>query len=160
MRSIFKLVTGAGLLLATAVATPACVVQVDDNIGDAVDRFCDRLVACGTFDLNGFPYSRSSCQDVYGTLRLPVGCPGTVEGATCAELDNPNSFPYEVCFPLCSVTTCGIDGDSLDFCRDGFLYTYDCDAECSRSGKVYTGVCGSTYQGQTTATGEPDCWCQ
>jgi len=129
-------------------------------VGDPVTRFCNRLIACGALDKNGNPYNSATCEEVYGTLLLPSGCPSAVESATCNDINNPNSQPYFVCFPVCSVTKCGVDGESLDLCRSGFLYTYDCNAECALSGKSYTGFCGTSYQGQMTSTGEPDCWCQ
>lgn len=162
MKSVSKLLVCCAALFGLAAVAPACVVEVNDNPTASVDRYCDRLVACGVLDTSGFSYTYASCQDAYGTLVLPAGCVGAVESASCSELNASSASAYSVCFPPCSVTTCSLDGDRLELCQNGTFieFTYDCDAVCRSTNQVYSGVCGTSFDGQVSASGDPVCWCE
>jgi hypothetical protein len=43
-------------------------------------------------------------------------------------------------------------------CKNSLALTADCAWACSTASKSYAGVCGTTYQGQTSATDV--CWCK
>jgi hypothetical protein len=45
-------------------------------------------------------------------------------------------------------------------CSNNVTVTLQCGAVCTRNSETYVGSCSATYQGQTSTSGQPVCWCK
>lgn len=101
------------------------------------------------------------CVKSFGILRVTPACIDGINRASCAELGAAQSTVLSTCFPPCTGTlaTCNTDG-TLTFCSlAGTTQVADCQASCIADGfSVWTGVCGTTYQGEVAERAQ--CWCK
>jgi hypothetical protein len=96
---------------------------------------------------------------------LSDACRKAIAEAPCSEHAKPTPSYQATCFPPCGSTTtavCDSTGGTVLQCVPtlGGLVTYRCPAVCGLTNKQYSGTCGTTFAGQTSATGQPVCWCQ
>lgn len=120
-----------------------------------VQGFCARLVTdCGA------PTDLQSCAATYAPVRVTEACASLVTTASCAELTSTTSSLSNTCFPRCTGTlaTCNGNG-TITVCQDtGTQNVLDCSAACRANFGEWTGICGTSYNGQVSD--RPQCWCK
>jgi len=133
----------------------------DAPTASAVERICTRLVYCGDKDASGAPLTQLSCEISFTAWLPPGACAPAYESSTCADVI-ASPVPADLraaCFPACAETTCSADGRTLNVCGSTGLVAFDCAKYCEADGKQFSGICGKTYNGKTSSTGKPVCWC-
>ncbi len=107
------------------------------------------------------PLTAPGCKKQYGSLRVTATCAAAIKTANCTDLGSTSSAVSASCFPPCTGTlaTCNADG-TITLCTDtGASQVADCTASCIAEGySIWTGTCGTTYEGQTSA--QAQCWCK
>ncbi len=166
----FTLVSLALILSASTYACSSSGGGGSSNPTDEVTDICAKFVSCGTADgTTGTPYTQSSCESDLGGWVPPAGCQGSIDSATCGDINGGNSgAALSTCFPACTGvggTSCA--GDNIAQCvgdpaagSTGETITRTCASNCAESGQTYTGVCGASYEGTTSTNGEDTCWCK
>lgn len=118
-------------------------------------RLCERLSdECGL--LVG---TVEDCESSYGALQTPNACSDAIEILTCQELAASDGLP-EACFPTCEGSDSQCAHGALTVCAEGRSMTISCEGMCASQGHRWTGVCGDSYQGQTTPGGQASCICE
>lgn len=141
-----------------------------ESPADAVSAICSKFVACGTADnTTGTPYTQSSCVSDFTGWVPPSGCADAIDSASCGTINGgAGSSTQAICFPTCpAVGSATCNGNTITLCvgdsdagaTSGTSVVEDCAATCGANGQTYTGVCGASYQGQASASGQDTCWC-
>jgi len=112
--------------------------------------------------------AKTTQADWLGLCSLAVlsdDCRKAISSASCAEHAKPVPSYQATCFPACSTSTTAVcDGAAGTVVQCvpalGGLVTYRCTAVCGLTNKQYAGTCGTAYGGQSSASGQPVCWCQ
>jgi hypothetical protein len=155
----------ASFLVACALVA-ACSSKSGGGGGGGGNAFasqmCSKIATCST--------PASNCEAGWAALVFSSSCQQEMLAASCADLvaaDVPQSL--QNCIPSCSgtmscgngVTTASCNGDgTVTECINGSQLVYTCDGVCASENKAYSGQCALTYQGQSSPTGCPTCWCQ
>jgi hypothetical protein len=130
-----------------------------DTPASDVSAICEHFVSCGVPDSLGAPLTQAKCEADNAGWIPGAGCVLAYEKAACADLyGEPPAPVIAACYPKCTTTTCSPDQKMITSCGNIGAATYDCKTSCERNGKTYSGTCGTTYGGQTSAGG-PMCWC-
>jgi hypothetical protein len=152
----------AQVALLAALAAPGCsgggggAGPGGGNPAADVTDYCNKAVMCGA-TLNGQKLTLTACESYYDGWVPPAACRPKVDAAACADGDAVNA----VCFPPCKAQAPMCNGNRITVCRDsGTQITVECSAVCSANQKTYAGACASTYQGQTSQSGDAVCWCK
>jgi hypothetical protein len=141
------------------------------NPTDEVSDICSRFVACGTADgTTGATFTQSSCESDFDGWVPPSGCQSAIDSASCGTINGGSGGDaLSTCFPSCTGvggTSCSGDdisqcaGDTEAGATTGEAITRTCASVCTEQGQTYAGVCGASYQGMSSPTGEDTCWCQ
>jgi hypothetical protein len=158
------------LAVATCLLVAACSSSSGGGGGagsgnDFASQICAKLSSCS------FPVS--NCQAAFAAVVLSSSCQSTLLNASCSDLGaSPPPASLLACIPNCTGTmtctgssasvtnsTCNGDGTVTE-CTNGSQFTYSCDGVCAAEGKTYVGTCALTYNGQSSPSGCPSCWCQ
>ncbi len=95
---------------------------------------------------------------------LSSECIHAIASAPCSEHASPTPSYQSTCFPPCdpasTPSVCNSDQTVTQCVQALGLIRYQCTGVCAQTNKQYSGVCGAQYQGQTSATSQPVCWCQ
>jgi hypothetical protein len=160
-----KIAVGA-VLVASVIALSASACSSSSTSAPAytsldAQAFCTmNVTTCnngGTLD---------SCLETARALRVSQACADAMKTATCKDLSDSTAPLNDTCFPKCdtpNTATCESDNNALDKCdSDGRFQVFDCAKSCSATGgrtglPFFTGTCGTSYQGQTSA--DAVCWC-
>src|SRR5690606_38239607 len=118
--------------------------------------FCDQLIACAATQ-----QTHEECTSTFGAMRVSSACVEASAAATCEDLQSTESETLDVCFPRCDAAgtaSCDAHGAVTQCSTAGRTLTLDCEAACVAGGfNAWTGVCGTTFEAQTSPT--PRCWC-
>jgi hypothetical protein len=154
-----------GSFLVTGILLAACSSGSGNGSAggsDFASQICTKIGTCST--------APSNCEAAFAALVLSSSCQQEFLSASCADLvaaTIPQSL--QNCIPSCSgtmscgtgVTNAACNGDgTVTECINGSQYVYSCDGICAAETKAYAGTCSLTYQGKTSPTGCPACWCQ
>ena len=133
--------------------------ETDSSSHVALDAnaFCNKAVTtCGDTSTKV-----SDCVATFAAVRVTPDCADALETASCSDLATTTSSVDDVCFPSCSQPgsqSCNGDG-TLSVCGSSSkALVYDCAATCTAVKKTWTGVCGTSNEGQTSP--KPKCWCK
>jgi hypothetical protein len=178
MKTKSRVCVSLALLLSASLASLASSLGCSSGGGagatdptDEVSDICAKFVACGASDgTSGTPYTQSSCESDFGGWVPPAGCQSAIASASCGDINGSNgSTAVTTCFPTCSgVGGTSCTGDDINQCvgdteggaTTGDAVTRTCASVCSQQGQTYTGVCGASYEGMTSGSGEDACWCK
>jgi hypothetical protein len=159
MRLVFFLV--AGVLVAACSGGSSSDTASAGGSGFA-SQICSKIATCSTAPAN--------CEAAFAALVLSSSCQQTFLSASCADLIAATVPPsLQGCIPTCSgtmscgtgVTSTACNGNgTVTECINGSQYVYSCDGVCAAETKAYSGTCDLTYQGQTSPTSCPACWCK
>src|SRR5262249_20954766 len=98
------------------------------------------------------------------TTRFPQSCLDGLSSASCADLLGTESPALSSCFPSCptpGVAHCNGDGTLTTCGKGNEQYVLDCARACVIvSTGTWTGVCGKSFQGMPSSTGQDQCFCQ
>ena len=150
-----RVATGLGVIASLTVSF-ACS-STSGGTTDACSTACAHSASCPNAT------SVQTCTAECHGLHLSQQCTDAITSAPCSELAKglDQSSVTPACFASCSPDEqhC-IAGDRMQICKSSVELTADCSWACSTAGKAYVGVCGSSYQGQTSPNGGDVCWCK
>jgi hypothetical protein len=137
--------------MALAVVTVACSSSSSGG-GDFATQFCSKVSSCGG--------AIAMCQADFSAVVVSPSCQDMLANVSCADLSaaTPPAW-WTSCFAPCSASsqpTCNGDG-TVTTCSEGSTLVLECTGVCSALSLTYTGTCGTSYNGQTSATAK--CWC-
>lgn len=147
------------LVVCALTAIGACDSSESSGGGGAaskVDAVCDAVAACEGAD------GRAQCESLFSLVDVSSACDTAIKHASCADHAQNRPSYTDTCFPPCDATKSECAGQgSLTKCDELLgelrLTTLDCNAVCKKQGLAYSGECGTSFMGETSA--EPVCWC-
>jgi hypothetical protein len=141
---------------------PGCKNESDDETL-ACEAMCEDVGARCSWS----PTTVDSCQTAMCLTVLSDTCVQTFQSAACEELSAEASPVADACFPPCASDSAVCLNDTITACHasddaptEFRTYVADCWTVCEYKDMTYSGVCGTTYQSQTSSTGQDVCWCQ
>jgi hypothetical protein len=105
----------------------------------------------------------SQCREIFTQVVVSPSCFDAIEHASCEEHASDTPAYFGTCFESCSAegNTC-TPGGTLHECAElgGSLrqLTLSCSEVCKANKLAYSGVCGTSFGGRTSDTGDK-CWC-
>lgn len=122
--------------------------------GEDADRgaVCDKMVSCGQFS------TVDECELALGTMQLSSPCLKAMNSASCADHALAEPSYWAVCWDQCSVEAQHCSGDTMQYCDGTWELIFRCEGVCATGDGTYSGVCGTSYNGQTSETDV--CWCE
>lgn len=143
----------------SSATTPTTTASAD------VTTFCTKAVSCGLDDSNGVLLTQQSCLKEFEGWLPPATCASQFAAAQCSDIAGGTSVGValqNLCEPPCSpASTSTCNGAQITECTSaGATVVFDCNGVCAGQLQTYTGTCGVTYNAQTSASGQPVCWCK
>lgn len=117
---------------------------------------CDHLQTCPNLE------DDSACVDRCLASHYPEACAEAVEATSCSVLEQGATIgtPWvEACYPKCARDGVACYGNRITTCDIGHHSQLDCTFQCKEAGEVFSGVCGKTRNGQSSPSGQAQCWC-
>jgi hypothetical protein len=156
-------VAGAALMIACGGSSSSDTNQTESP-SVACAAPCQHVVECEASAPPdaGTPLTQDECVAQCVGVNFTEECRNAFGTATCEDI-NATPTPVslaQVCFPACSPDGAQCQaGGKIRICNNGQQLLVNCTYVCSLNNLKSLGVCGLTYQGQQSSTGQDVCWC-
>jgi len=150
---------GAWLALASASIAAGCVSSSTSESETTCVDACQHLESCiaGTEGAQLVEDCNKTCVG----LNFAEACRSVIDKASCAEYLSTSTLEQnDACFKPCDADSSRCLPDAkIEVCANGGQVVANCTWVCEQNDTRYTGTCGLMFQGQTSASGQPVCWC-